>query len=134
MRAGFKLAVITKLQPQKNRKRVSLFLDGKFGFGLSLEEVVKNGLKTGKELGEKKVEELFFSSQREKVLGRVLNFLSYRPRSEREVRRYMWKRFKLMEVKEEWKEKLKKEILKKLRKQKLLDDASFADWWIEQRI
>ena len=53
---------ITLLKLQKNQKRVNIFLDDKFAFGLDLEMVVKLGLKKSQVLKKIEVEALFFDS------------------------------------------------------------------------
>jgi len=133
------LPTITKLKSQKNKSRVNLYLDGKFTFGLSLEEVVSQGLFVGQKLTEKELEKLFFSSQLEKLYHRTLNFLSYRPRSEKEITDYLKKNLKgnlstLHAIAGKVERKIQSKILKKLKKLKLLDDFKFASWWIEQRL
>lgn len=68
----------------------------------------------------------------EKLLNRTYNFLSYRPRSEKEVRDYLVK--KLKSQKSNLKpEELISSIINKLKEQKFLDDFEFTKWWIEQR-
>lgn len=61
----------------------------------------------------------------EKYYNRALRFLSYRPRSEKEVRDNL-KRRKASEV-------VIETIIKKLKEQKFLNDKEFAKWWVEQR-
>lgn len=126
---------ITSLKLQKNKTRVNVFLDGKFAFGLDLETVTELGLYKGQVLTRKRIDQLLFNSFFEKLYNRVLNFLSYRPRSEKEVKDYLYKRFqKVGKIDAVWQEKLQEKIFKKLRKQKLLDDLEFASWWLNQRL
>lgn len=126
---------ITSLTLQKNKKRVNVFFDGKFAFGLKLETVTSLGLNKGQVLTNAQVKKLFFDSFFEKLYNRVLNYLSYRPRSEKEVKDYLYKKFyQLKKLDSSFKEKLKEKILKKLKKQELLDDLEFSTWWIGQRL
>ena len=77
---------ITALKLQKrNKDRVNVYLDDEFAFGLS--RIVAAWLRTGQELTEEKIAELQAQDNVEVALQRALNFLSYRPRSEEEVRR-----------------------------------------------
>lgn len=129
------MPVITRLKSQKNKNRVNVFFDGKFVFGLSLNEVVKLGLSVGQELSETEVEKLLFSSQLEKLYNRTLNFLSYRPRSEKEIKDYLRKKLNKLQMNtSELSIKIQDEIIKKIKKQKLINDKQFAFWWIEQRL
>jgi len=130
-----KLPIITRLKSQKNKNRVNLYLDNKFAFGLSLDEVVSKGLAVRQELSDKQVDKLFFSSNLELLYQKTINFLSYRFRSEKEIKDYLNKNLsKQDKVVDQLKEKLTEKIITKLKKQKLIDDQKFALWWIEQRL
>ena len=61
----------------------------------------------------------------EKFYNRTLRFLSYRPRSEKEIKDFL-KRKKVNEL-------LASKILKKLRELNFVNDEEFTKWWIEQR-
>ena len=118
---------ITALEPQKKSTgRVNIFVDGKFAVGLDLETVVKEKLNVGKELSEEEIKHLIETSNRQKILGKVFNFLSYRPRSQKEVRDYL--------VKKKVDEEEITDVVKYLSEKKYLNDEEFARWWIEQRM
>ena len=119
------MPTITSIKPQKNRKRFNIYLDGKFAFALSAEALVKADLKIDQETTEKDVEILRYKDSRDKLYNKALKFLSYRPRSEREVRDYLEKKGGDTKIVEE--------ITGKLKKQNLVDDHAFTTWWIEQR-
>lgn len=115
---------ITALKLQKrNKNRVSVYLDGSYSFGLS--KIVAAWLTIGQELTDEKIAELREKDRVEIALQRALNFLSYRPRSEEEVRRNL--------NKHGYPEDLINTIIKRLRQGRLLDDANFAELWIENR-
>ena len=117
---------ITAIKPQEKRKnRFNIYLDGRFGFAISNELLVREGLKVGQELSSQKTEELVAKDRLSKVQDQVYRFLSYRPRSEKEIRDYLGKKG----LREEEKEK----IVKKLKEEKLIDDLEFARWFLEQR-
>jgi len=61
----------------------------------------------------------------QKLLDKVYRFLSFRPRSEKEIADYFKKRKIAAE--------LTRKLFKILREQKLIDDFGFAQWWVEQR-
>jgi regulatory protein len=118
------MAKITGLKLQKrNKDRVNVYLDGEFAFGLS--RIVAAWLRTGQELSEEKIAELKGSDHKEVALQRALNFLSYRPRSEQEVRQNL--------KKHDYDEQVIEEILARLRQGKLVDDEAFAELWVENR-
>ncbi len=61
----------------------------------------------------------------EKFYNKALKFLSYRPRSEKEI-------IDKLKSKKASDEVIKK-VIKKLKEYKFLDDLEFVRWWIEQR-
>jgi len=120
------MSVITLIKPQKNGKRVNVYLDAKFGFGIDLENLVKLHLKVEQELSEKEIEEIVQKAEKQKTWDKLLRFATFRPRSEKEVKD--WFRRKKVH------ESLQEELLLKLKRLELIDDQKFAKWWIEQRI
>ncbi len=128
---------ITDIQPQKkNPKRMNIFLDGSFAFGISRESKIVNKLTIGVSLSTKKIEDLIFNDQVERLFEKAVKFLSYRPRSEREVHDNLLQKLKLTDKSEEEKKNFEKsiqEVIKKLDKLGLVNDLEFAKWWVEQR-
>jgi regulatory protein len=112
-----------KLQ-QRNRNRVNVYLDGEFAFGLS--RIVAAWLHTGQELDDKKIAELKSQDDIEIALQRALNFLSYRARSEQEVRQNLKKHGHTESVIDE--------IIERLKRGGLVDDKNFAETWVENRV
>lgn len=119
------MAKITKLKAQKNKKRVNVYLDNKFAFGLDTDNLVKAGLKADQELTEKEVEALVLKNEFQKNYDRILRLIAARPRSEKEIRDYL-KRKKTWPV-------LIEKLIGKLKRMKQIDDRAFAEWWLEQR-
>lgn len=64
--------------------------------------------------------------EKEKVYNRILRFATIRPRSEKEIE--FW--FKRKRVNPE----LVEELLNQLKESGLVDDLSFAKWWVDQRL
>ncbi len=115
---------ITALKAQKhNPDRVSVYLDGEYAFGLF--RVVAAWLQVGQELGEEKIRQLQQAEAGEKAYQRALNFLSYRVRTESEVRRNL--------NKHDTPESVIEEVLERLRRNRLVDDQQFANSWVENR-
>lgn len=119
------MAIITSIKPQKNQKRVNIYLDNKFGFGLDLENFVKLQLKVDQDLSDDQIIEVIKKGEFQKSLDKLLRFATLRPRSEKEVRDYL-KRKKVHESSFE-------ELFNKLKRLELIDDEKFAKWWVEQR-
>jgi len=117
---------ITAIKPQKNQKRVNIYLDGKFGFGLDLENYLKLGLKVEQELPDEKIAEIVKKAEFQKISDKLLRFATFRPRSEKEVRDWL-KRKKIHES-------LHQDLFNRLKHLEFLDDKKFSKWWVEQRI
>ncbi|MFZ5932942.1 MAG: RecX family transcriptional regulator [Patescibacteria group bacterium] len=117
---------ITRIKPQKNKNRVNIYLDGKFGFGLDLENFVKLGLKVEQELSEKEVAEIVKKAEFQKISDKLLRFATLRPRSEKEIK--IWLKKKKVYP------SLYENLFKRLKRLELLDDKKFAAWWVEQRV
>jgi len=117
---------ITAIKPQEKRKnRFNIYLDGQFALAISNELLVREGLKVGQELSPEKREELVVKDRLGRAQEQIYRFLSYRPRSEKEIYDYLGKK----KLKDEEKEK----IIRKLKEEKLIDDLEFARWFLEQR-
>lgn len=115
---------ITAIEAQKKRSnRVNVYLDGEFAFGL--ERITAAWLRVGQELDEKKIEELQAGDARERALQQALRFLSYRARSESEIRKNLRKH--------EIPEPVIEETLERLRRDGLANDDQFAQAWVENR-
>ena len=57
------MAVITKIEEQKNKKRVNIFVDDAFFCGLNKETAVIFRLKVGLEVDDNKLKEAVFESE-----------------------------------------------------------------------
>lgn len=119
------MPVITSVKPQKNGRRVNVSLDGRFGFGIDLENLVTLGLKVDQEYSQGEIEKIIKKAEFQKVQDKLINFAMVRPRSEKEVRDW----FRRKKIHESMWEDLKKKLLRL----ELLDDYKFALWWVEQR-
>jgi regulatory protein len=118
------MPMITALEvQQRNRQRVNVSLDGEFAFGLAMRYAVF--LKKGQELTANQVAELQAKDGIEKAYERTLNYLSYRPRSTAEVRQYL----KKLDIAEP----ASNEIIERLQADNLLNDARFAQLWVDSR-
>ena len=122
--AGRVVSTISALKVQKkNRDRVSVFLDGRFAFGVPA--IVAVPLKVGQVLSDAEIEALQEKGNVEGAYNHALNYLSYRPRSRAEVETYLQGR-KVSEQQAE-------SILARLERAGLIDDEEFARYWVENR-
>ncbi len=115
---------ITSLQVQKrNPNRVNIHLDGEYAFGLA--RIVAAWLQVGQVLDEEKIANLQAKDARERAMRQALLFLSYRARSEKEIRQNLSKH-EIPEVTIE-------ETLERLRQDGFANDKQFASAWVENR-
>lgn len=126
---------ITQISPQKKKGFFNIFIDGKFAFGLDSETLIKEKVTEGKALLEKDVEALKEASLYSKLLNGALNFLSFRPRSKKELGRNLDARLYRIIGKrdEDLSQKLKQQVVSKIEGWGYLNDGEFARWWVEQR-
>ena len=117
---------ITALKTNKRTGRqVNLYLDGKFAVKLDTELAVKKGLKVGEEISDGRIKELTEDVGLARGLNIAYRFLSYRPRSEAEMKDRLHRRgFEDSKI---------EIIINKLKEQNLLDDTAFAQFWKENR-
>ncbi len=72
---------------EKHPDRVSVYLDGAFGFGLHQDLVLRYDLYKGKSLSEADVARIKDADQEFLARGKAYHFIGYRPRTVQEVRR-----------------------------------------------
>lgn len=116
---------ITGIEVQKRSpNRVNIYLDGEFAFGLA--RIVAAWLRVGQELSEEKIEQLQASEAHERAFQQALLFLSYRSRSESEIRTNLRKH--------EFPEPVIEQTIERLRQDGVANDNQFAQAWVENRI
>lgn len=116
--------IITRLAVQrKNSKRVNVYLDGNFAFGLYRDTAA--WLEVGQILSDEKIKKLLDEDQKADVYVKATDFISYRPRTVFETRK------KLEE--EGFDESLISETISALIENGLLNDEDFAERWVEER-
>lgn len=117
---------ITALEPQVNNpERINLYVDGRFLLGVNAAIVLQMGLRLEQELSPSQLELLQSEEAEQRAVDRALNYLSYRPRSREEVRRYLRRKETPPEIIEA--------ALARLDRLDFVNDRTFADFWIESR-
>lgn len=128
---------VTSVEPQRKRKdRLNIFLNGSYAFSLDTGTVLKNNIKKGRELSQKEIELLLRENETAKLINLSLNYLSYRPRSQKEITDYLAKKiaqFENIKFNQAKESELIGECISKLTKYKYIDDVEFAKWWAESR-
>jgi len=108
-----------------NPDRFNLFVDGRFLMGVNAVVVLQMGLRLEQELSPEQVEQLQSEEVEQRAVDRALNFLSYRPRSREEVRRYLSRKETPPEIIET--------ALARLDRLDFVNDRTFAGFWVESR-
>jgi regulatory protein len=116
---------ITRLAPQRDPERLSIFLDGQFALGIALRIAEERGLRVGQVLSAEQVASLRAADELDKAVNRALAYLTIRPRSIREVR----DRLKEKEVPAETIEA----VIARLEGWGYVGDEGFARYWVENR-
>ncbi|MEX2237640.1 MAG: RecX family transcriptional regulator [Dehalococcoidia bacterium] len=116
---------ITQLQKQKSGKRFNLYVDGEFALALDASLVLEQKLHEGDDLTPARLRLLREKDAREAAYKSALRLLSYRPRSEQELR----KRLRLKKMNNSAVEF----AVKRLRRNGLIDDEAFARFYVDTR-
>jgi regulatory protein len=116
---------VTAIRSGKRGKRVNIFLNEKFAFSLEAEVALKEGLRAEQALSQDEIEALKKADLFQRCLNAAFHFLSYRPRSQAELRQRLGKRgFDGDNV---------AAVLARLKERGLVDDLAFAQFWKDNR-
>lgn len=110
--------IITEIKQQVNdKKRVSVYIDGKFAFGLSNADRLFYKLEEGKELSKEKYAEIMEENVYERAKNKAARFLGHRMRSEKELR---------VKLREEFAEGVIDRVIELFKGYGYVDDEEFA--------
>jgi len=116
---------VTALSKQRRSKRIDILIDGTPVLSVTPDIALQFGLRTGAALSESRIEELRAAQLRADAMASALRLVSYRPRSEKELRDRLSQRFAdpaLVET-----------VVHRLIELRLIDDSAFATSWVESR-
>jgi regulatory protein len=117
---------VTALRPTKrDPDRIAVDLDGSFAFALPATIVADERIDVGDTLDSDRVSALLAAEQASRATEAALVFLSYRPRSEKEVRDRLRRGGFEQDAIEH--------AIARLHEWRYLDDADFARRWVENR-
>jgi regulatory protein len=117
---------VTALRSGKGRrKRVNVYLDSRFAFSLEAEVVLTERLKVGQELSDEQISALAKADNFQRCLNAALHYLSYRPRSESELRERLYRR--------NFDEESIGRVVARLEELGLVNDMEFAQFWQDNR-
>lgn len=116
---------ITALKAQvKNAERVSIFVDGKYMFSLTINEVIEYKLKKDLEVTEADIETYKKLSADGKLRARAYEWLMGRPHSTKELRDYLFKK--------KTDKDLQAKLISEFTDKGILSDQRFAEWSVER--
>ena len=118
------MGIITKIEEQKNKNRVNIFVDDSFFCGLEKETAVIFGLKIDKEIDENELSLAIEKSEEKRAFEKSMDYLSKRMHSKFELKDKLLKKGFSNEV-------VSNTILK-LEEYHYVDDDMFARLFIEQ--
>jgi regulatory protein len=130
---------ITAISVQaRDKDRVNVAVDGKYRLSLDILQLGDLGIKIGNEYTEQEMTALEEESQFGKLYSRALEYALMRPRSQREVKDYLYRktrdtRTKLGAVKKGVSVQLTERVFERLVQKGYVDDEKFAAFWIENR-
>ena len=110
---------ITAITPQiKDKRRCNVYVDGRFYCGLTLETAVKNRLKAGLTIDEKRLDELQSESEKSVALDKALTHISACAKTEKDVRKFLQGKGYLPTV--------ENYVIEKMRSYGFINDAAYA--------
>ena len=118
------MAIITKIEEQKNKKRVNIFVDNAFFCGLNKETAVIFRLKVGNEVDENLIKDAIFDSEVKSAVEKANDYIGTRMHSKRELYEKL--------LKKGYEKRVIMTALDKLEEYHYVDDNLFAKLYAEQ--
>lgn len=123
---GSRKVKITDIRLQvKRQDRFSVFVDGKYMFSFSQDEILHLGLKINQEFTPGELEQLKKSAVEDKAYDRALNLIARRPRSRWELEDYLKRK--------DYDKEIVEKTLNKLSERGYVNDVKFAEAWVRSR-
>lgn len=127
--SGGELKITDIKKAVRNENRVNIYVNGRYAFSLDVAQVVDMGVKIGRVISEEELADYKKASEFGKLYQRTLEWALVRPRSEKEVYDYLYRKV--------YEKKLDKSyinlIIERLKNKKYLDDTKFAEYYVENR-
>ena len=117
---------ITKISPAiKTEGRYNIYVDDKYSFSLDEVQLASLNLKKNDEIDAEQLDQLKNESDFGKNYVRALDLVSRRPRSQREIRDYAFRK--------QWTKSNTERVIERLLERGYLDDAKFAEIFARSR-
>ena len=123
----FTAVIITKIKRlHGKRAQYSVYLDGSIALELSDWTIGKFGIRTGDELDEQTVDKLKSVEAESRAKNIAINYLSYRPRSSKEIIFHL--------TKKGFEHECAENVMRHLQSMKMIDDDRFARTFVRDRM
>ncbi len=116
---------ITAMEPQKRKGRLNIFVDGQFVIGVGEAVAADLSLRVGREITPEKLREIASTEEVQKALDSALGLLEVRARAKREIETRL--------AQKGIEEDIIAQVIAKLVRLELIDDAQFAAQWVEAK-
>lgn len=117
--------VVTSIEQQKkSQERYNVFIDGKFAFGLIMEDILFFKIKEGNEISEEKCAYIMDTVLYIKAQNVALRYLGYKMRTEKEIRDKLFEK--------EYDEVIVGRVIEFLTKYNYVDDLKYAQSYIKE--
>ncbi len=116
---------ITAMEPQKRKGRLNIFVDGQFVIGVGEAVAADLSLRVGREITPEKLREVASAEEVQKALDSALGLLEVRARARREIETRL--------AQKGIEEEIIAQVVAKLVKLELINDAEFAALWVEAK-
>ena len=120
------MAEITDISKQQKRDRVSMSVDGKYSFSLTVNQFVESGLKIRQQITDSEIDNFKNDSEYGKLLDRALQWCLMRPRSQKELCDYLYRKTEDTDI--------KNRISSYLLDKNYINDEEFTKFWIKSRM
>ncbi|MCL0319176.1 RecX family transcriptional regulator [Apilactobacillus xinyiensis] len=117
---------ITKIVSQKRKGRFNVFINDKYAFPISEEVMIKYRIFKGTEIDDELKNKLLAEDNKSKLYDKAINYLSYKLRTEYEIKQFLKKSTD--------DEDQINSIMDKLLEQKLLGDQNYADSFVRTEL
>ncbi|HUE75528.1 MAG TPA: RecX family transcriptional regulator [Chloroflexota bacterium] len=124
--SAFTGGTVTAITAQRMRRdRVNVYVDDQFAFALAADVAASALLRIGDLLDAGTLDSLFERERFQTAFNQACHLLSFRPRSEREVRQHLAKASPDPDLVDR--------VVARLKELKFVDDTAFARFWVENR-
>jgi regulatory protein len=120
------LGTITALRLNDRKRLINVFIDGRFSFTIAEELAIIHHLNIGQNLSPDEINELNQAGLSHSCMDAAAHYLSYRPRSESEVRQRLRRRG--------FDDETVEAVISRLKEKQLIDDVAFSEYWRNNRM